>query len=62
MRENIEERYNQHHQARGAPDILIGEGILVGGIGGLVVLPCRMCLEYAGKWLNMILEWPGKAR
>ena len=32
--------------------ILIGEGILVGGIGGLVVLLYRMCLEYAGKWLN----------
>ena len=29
--------------------ILIGEGILVGGIGGLVVLLYRMCLEYAGK-------------
>ena len=37
--------------------ILIGEGILVGGIGGLVVLLYRMCLEYAGKWLNMILEY-----
>lgn len=37
--------------------ILIGEGILVGGIAGLVVLLYRMFLENAGKWLNAILEY-----
>lgn len=37
--------------------ILIGEGLLVGGIGGLVVLLYRLLLENAGKWLNMILEY-----
>lgn len=37
--------------------ILIGEGILVGGIGGMVVLLYRMCLEYAGIWLNKILAY-----
>ncbi|MGF0031367.1 chloride channel protein [Bariatricus sp. SGI.154] len=37
--------------------ILIGEGILVGGIGGLVIVLYRMSLEYAGQWLNMILEF-----
>lgn len=37
--------------------ILIGEGIMVGGIGGLVVLLYRIFLDNAGKWLNMILEY-----
>lgn len=37
--------------------ILIGEGILVGGIGGLVVLLYRMFLEYAGNWLLLILDY-----
>lgn len=37
--------------------ILIGEGLLVGGIGGLVVLLYRILLENAGKWLNMILAY-----
>jgi len=37
--------------------ILIGEGILVGGIAGLVVLLYRMCLEGAGKGLNVILAY-----
>lgn len=37
--------------------ILIGEGILVGGIGGLVVLLYRIFLEYAGQWLSAILEY-----
>ena len=37
--------------------ILIGEGLVVGGIAGLVIVLYRMFLEYAGKWLNMILEF-----
>lgn len=37
--------------------ILIGEGILVGGIAGFVVLLYRICLEYADSWLNQILWW-----
>lgn len=37
--------------------ILIGEGILVGGIAGLVVLLYRICLEGAGKGLNVILAY-----
>lgn len=37
--------------------ILIGEGILVGGIAGFVVLLYRICLEYAGEWMNQILNW-----
>ena len=36
--------------------ILIGEGIIVGGIAGLVVLLYRILLENAGKWLNLILD------
>ena len=35
--------------------VLIGEGLIVGGIAGLVMVLYRMFLEYAGKWLNMIL-------
>lgn len=41
--------------------ILIGEGILVGGIAGLVVLLYRMCLENAGAWRNAILEYAGRS-
>ena len=37
------------------PVILIGEGLLVGGIGGFVVVLYRMTLDYAGKWLDQIL-------
>ena len=37
--------------------ILIGEGLLVGGIAGLVVLLYRMLLGSAGKWLNQILSY-----
>ena len=37
--------------------ILIGEGLVVGGIAGLVIVLYRMFLEYAGKWLNMVLEF-----
>ena len=37
--------------------ILIGEGIIVGGIGGLVVILYRMILGCAGDWLNRILSF-----
>ncbi len=37
--------------------ILIGEGILVGGLAGLVVLLYRMWLGYAGEWLKDILAF-----
>lgn len=37
--------------------ILIGEGIIVGGIAGMVVLLYRLLLESAGKWLNTILDF-----
>ena len=40
--------------------ILIGEGIMVGGIAGLVIVLYRMILEYAGLWLNMILKFCGR--
>lgn len=39
------------------PVILIGEGLLVGGIGGFVVVLYRMALDYAGKWLDQILAF-----
>lgn len=37
--------------------VLIGEGLVVGGIAGLVIVLYRMFLEYAGQWLNIILEF-----
>lgn len=40
--------------------ILIGEGIVVGGIAGLVIVLYRMILEYAGLWMNMILNFCGR--
>ena len=36
--------------------LLIGEGLIVGGIAGFVVLLYRMALEYAGVWMHQILE------
>lgn len=42
------------------PVILIGEGVLVGIAAGIVVLLYRIALEYAGKWLNIILEFAGQ--
>ncbi len=39
--------------------VLIGEGLVVGGIAGLVVLLYRMLLGNAGRWLNSILEYIG---
>lgn len=41
------------------PVILIGEGVIVGGIGGLVVILYRMILGYAGDWLHVILDFIG---
>lgn len=37
--------------------ILIGEGVLVGAAAGFVVLLYRAALEYAGIWLNVILDF-----
>lgn len=37
--------------------ILVGEGILVGTVGGLVVLLYRILLEYASVWLHAILDF-----
>lgn len=39
--------------------ILIGEGLLVGTVGGLVVLLYRIALQYAGNWLNLVREYVG---
>lgn len=44
-------------RARRFPVILIGEGLLVGVIGGLIVLAYRVALSYAGEWRNMILSY-----
>ena len=41
--------------------ILIGEGVLVGAVAGLVVLLYRVALEYAGHWLNRVLEFAGQS-
>lgn len=40
--------------------ILIGEGLVVGGIAGLVIVLYRIILECAGHWLNVILEFCGR--
>ncbi len=37
--------------------LLIGEGLVVGGIAGLVIVLYRMILECAGHWLNQILAF-----
>ena len=39
--------------------ILIGEGLLVGTVGGLIVLLYRIALQYAGEWLNQIKQYVG---
>ena len=39
------------------PVILIGEGLLVGAAGGLVVMLYRIALTYAGQWLDGILSF-----
>ncbi len=37
--------------------ILIGEGIIVGGLAGMVVLLYRLLLENAGRWMQWILDF-----
>jgi H+/Cl- antiporter ClcA len=39
--------------------VLIGEGIMVGGIAGFVVILYRMILEFAGEALQRILSFIG---
>ena len=51
---------NTSHTIRRAqrfPVILIGEGLLVGIVGGLIVLLYRVALSYAGDWLHAILSY-----
>ena len=48
-------------RARRFPVLLIGEGLLVGGIGGFVVVLYRMALDVAGDWLDEILAYAGQA-
>ena len=47
-------------RARRFPVLLIGEGLLVGGIGGFVVVLYRMALDVAGDWLEGILAFAGQ--
>ena len=47
-------------RARRFPVLLIGEGLLVGGIGGFVVVLYRMALDVAGDWLDEILAYVGQ--
>lgn len=47
-------------RARRFPVLLIGEGLLVGGIGGFVVVLYRMVLDVAGDWLDGILAYAGQ--
>lgn len=44
-------------RAENFPVILIGEGILVGIIGGMVVFAYRLALSYAGTWMNAVTAW-----
>lgn len=44
-------------RAQRFPVIMIGEGLLVGVAGGLVVLLYRIVLTFAGQWLNSILSY-----
>ncbi len=48
---------NTIRRAQRFPVILIGEGLLVGVVGGLIVLLYRVALTYAGKWLELILDF-----
>lgn len=41
--------------------ILIGEGLLVGTVGGLIVLLYRIALQFAGQWLNEIRQFVGNS-
>lgn len=47
-------------RARRFPVLLIGEGLLVGGIGGFVVVLYRMALDVAGDWLEGLLAYAGQ--
>ncbi len=47
-------------RTRRFPVLLIGEGLLVGGIGGFVVVLYRMALDVAGDWLDEILAYAGQ--
>lgn len=47
-------------RARRFPVLLIGEGLLVGGIGGFVMVLYRMALDVAGDWLEGILAYAGQ--
>ena len=44
-------------RAQRFPVILIGEGLLVGAVGGLIVLLYRIALTCAGKWLGEALAF-----
>lgn len=44
-------------RAQRFPVILIGEGLLVGAVGGLVVLLYRVALTFAAEWLNAALDF-----
>lgn len=41
--------------------ILIGEGIAVGAAAGALVMLYRIALEYAGKWLDVILSYASRS-
>lgn len=57
MRKNVSYTLKR---AQRFPLILIGEGLLTGLFGGLVVLLYRVALTYAGQWLSAVLEWAGR--
>lgn len=58
MRSNAEEKQSGvWKRAERIPVLLIGEGILVGAVGGAVVLLYRLALTWAGTWLFEILEF-----
>ena len=44
-------------RAKEFPVIMIGEGLLVGGVAGLLVLLYRISLNYAGIWMSQVLNW-----
>ncbi len=60
MEKVAERKKDTSHTIRRAqrfPVILIGEGLLVGAVGGLIVLLYRIALSYAGDWLHTILSF-----
>lgn len=44
-------------KAQSIPFMIIGEGLLVGAAGGLIVVLYRVALTCAAKWLDMILKY-----